>query len=408
MKAGCTAILIALAVLLGGIVLGFVTASLGSSPVGKNEIQPDASSQIYDANGNLITTVHAVENRIPVPLGKIPANLKNAFIATEDARFYSHIGIDPRGIIRAAWANIKGQGISEGASTITQQLARNALLSQEQTFRRKIQEIFLALQIERQYSKDEILEMYLNQIYFGNGAYGVEAASELYFGKPAEQLNLAECSVLAGIPKSPNYYNPINNAGATKQRQIVVLDQMVKYGYLDAATAARIKTEPLPPVPKPADNATGKYATYFVDYVTQLLVEKYGEDAVYRDGLRVYTTLDPDMQKAAEQALDILPVYHKDKNGIRQPEAAIVAVDPHNGYIKAMVGGRGDDQFNRATMAERQPGSAFKPVVYLAALVNGMTLITVVNDSPVSFGDYSRGNYDRRFHGNVTLRTALT
>ena len=170
-------------------------------------------------------------------MSKVPSNLQNAFVAVEDARFYQHMGVDPRGILRAAWSNVTGGGVAEGGSTITQQLAKNALLSQERTMKRKIQEAFLALQIERQYTKHEILEMYVNHIYFGQGAYGVQTAAKVYFNKNAEDLSLAECAMLAGIPKSPNYYSPLNNLKAAKERQRTVLEQMVKYGYIDAATA---------------------------------------------------------------------------------------------------------------------------------------------------------------------------
>jgi len=398
--------IIVLGIITVGAGLGFLTATVQTSPGLKGEIRPAASSQIYDVHGKLITNVHSVENRVLVPINKIPKDLQNAFIAAEDVRFYQHVGIDPRGILRAIWSNITNREVSEGGSTITQQLAKNALLTQERTLKRKIQEAVLALQLERQYSKTEILEMYLNQIYFGQGAYGVQAAAQVYFGKNVEQLNLAECAMLAGIPKSPNYYSPTNNLKVAKDRQAVVLDQMVKYGYLDAATAVQVKNEKLTLV-KSTGTSGSSVAPYFIDYVTQQLVAKYGADAVYKDGLQIYTTLDLDMQKAAEQAMTNLPTYKTDKNGIKQPQGALVAIDPRTGYIKAMVGGRGNDQFNRAVMAERQPGSAFKPFVYLAAIENGLTAASVIEDSPISFGSWSPGNYDGRFHGNMTLRHAL-
>ena len=386
--------------------LGFLTATVQTAPGLKGEIRPVASSQIYDIHGNLITNVHSVENRVLVPMHKIPKDLQNAFIAAEDVRFYQHIGIDPRGILRAVWSNITNREVSEGGSTITQQLAKNALLTQERTLKRKIQEAVLALQIERQYSKTEILEMYLNQIYFGQGAYGVQAAAQVYFGKNVEQLNLAECAMLAGIPKSPNYYSPANNMKVAKERQAVVLDQMVKYGYLDSGTASQVKNDKLILV-KGNANSGASFASYFIDYVTQQLVAKYGADAVYKEGLQIFTTLDTDMQKAAEQAMSNLPTYKTDANGIKQPQGALVAIDPHTGYIKAMVGGRGNDQFNRAVLAERQPGSAFKPFVYLAAIESGMTAASIVDDSSVSFGSWTPRNYDGRFHGPMTLRHAL-
>ncbi|HWR44580.1 penicillin-binding protein 1A [Sporomusa sp.] len=391
-------------VMLTGAGLGFLTASIHTMPSLKGEIRPAVSSQIFDVNGKLITTIHSVENRLPVSINKIPKDLQNAFIAAEDTRFYQHSGIDPRGILRAVWSNMTDRGISEGGSTITQQLARNALLSQEQTIKRKIQEAFLSLQIERQYSKNEILEMYMNQIYFGQGAYGVQTAAQIYFGKNVEDLNLAECALIAGIPKSPNYYSPSSNLKAAKERQAVVLEQMVKYGYIDSAAAAKARNTEIKLATRSVTNTTT--ASYFTDYVMQLLIDKYGADAVYKDGLKVYTTLDLEMQIAAELAMNQLPTT-RTESGIKQPQGALVAIDPHSGHIKAMVGGRGNDQFNRAVLAERQPGSAFKPFVYLAAIESGLTPASIIDDSPVSFGSWSPVNYDRSFRGPVTMRSAL-
>lgn len=398
--------LVVLIVTITGAGLGFLTASIHTMPSLKDEIRPAASSQIYDANGRLITTVHSVENRVPVSINKIPKDLQNAFVAAEDARFYQHMGVDPRGIMRALWSNLTGGSVSEGGSTITQQLAKNALLTQERTLKRKIQEAFLALQIEQQYSKSEILELYLNQIYFGQGAYGVQSAAMVYFGKNVEDLNLAECAMLAGIPKSPNYYSPLNNLKAATERQSVVLDQMVKYNYLDQTSAMQARNTKIKLASRSShnDNAT---ASYFIDFVTQYMIEKYGADSVYKDGLKVYTTLDLDMQTAAEQAMQQLPTARTDSNGLKQPQGALVAIDPHTGHIKAMVGGRGTDQFNRAVLAERQPGSAFKPFVYLAAIESGMTASTMLEDTPISFGSWSPINYDGKLHGNVSIRSAL-
>jgi penicillin-binding protein 1A len=398
----CIAIIFA--VMITGIGCGFLTASINTKPNLADDIRPPASSQIYDINGNLIANVHASENRVLVKINKIPQNLQNAFVAVEDARFYDHYGVDPRGILRAVWANMTDGAVSEGGSTITQQLAKNAYLTQDRTIKRKIQEMFLALQLERQYTKQEILEMYLNQIYFGQGAYGVQAAAQTYFGKNVEDLNLSECAMLAGIPKSPNYYSPLNNLAAANERKETVLDQMEKYGYINSSTANQTKKEALK-LAKKAHQGDTTPAAYFVDYVTQKLIDKYGADAVYKDGLKIYTTLDMDMQHAAEAAMQQLPTYHTDSNGLQQPQGALVAIEPQTGYIKAMVGGRGNDQFNRATMAERQPGSAFKPFVFISALENKMTPSTIIDDSPITIGDWSPQNYERTFSGKVTLRT---
>ena len=395
--------MIVVLVMITGIGCGFLTASMNTKPDLASDIRPPASSQIYDINGNEIANVHAAENRRPVKISQVPKNLQNAFVAVEDNRFYEHMGVDPRGIMRALWSNVRGQTISEGGSTITQQLAKNAYLTQERTMKRKVQEVFLALQLERQYTKQEILELYLNQIYFGQGAYGVQAAARTYFGKNVEDLDLNECAMLAGIPKSPNYYSPTNNLQAAEERKAVVLDQMEKYGYVNASEASKAKKEELKLV-KPVKSSETNEASYFIDYVTQKLIDKYGADAVYKDGLKIYTTIDMDMQRAAEAAMKNLPTYNKDGNGIEQPQGALVAIDPHNGHVKAMVGGRGTDQFNRATMAERQPGSAFKPFVFAAALENSFTPNTVINDSPVKIGDWEPQNYDRSFSGKVSLR----
>ena len=401
-------VLIVFVVMVSGAGLGFLTASIHTMPSLKNDIRPSASSQIYDINGKLISTIHSVENRLPVPLSKIPQNLQNAFVAVEDARFYQHMGVDPRGILRAVWSNITNRGVSEGGSTITQQLAKNALLSQERTLKRKIQEAILALQIERQYSKNEILELYLNQIYFGQGAYGVQSAAMVYFGKNVEDLSLEECAMLAGIPKSPNYYSPLNNLAAATERQTVVFDQMVKYEFIDAGAATKARNTKLKLVTRSTQPENqSNTASYFIDYVTQQLIDKYGADAVYKDGLKVYTSLDLDMQLAAEQAMKQLPDVKTDSNGLKQPQGALISIDPHTGHIKAMVGGRGTDQFNRAVLAERQPGSAFKPFVYLAAIEGGMTPSSIIEDKAISFGGWSPSNYDGRLHGPVTLRAAL-
>lgn len=389
-----------------GTTVGFVTASVSTVPEKLGDIRPDISTQFFDANGDVLTTTFSEQNRLPVKLSKVPKNLQDAFISVEDVRFYEHFGIDIKGIFRAVWTNLINSGYSEGGSTITQQLAKNAFLSQERTLKRKIQEAVIAVKLERQYTKQEILEMYLNQIYFGQGAYGVETAALTYFGKHVEDLNLAECAVLAGIPKSPNYYSPMNNFKASKSRQAVVLDQMEKYRFITAAQASAAKSQKLDI--KTEAVATKDSISYFVDYVSQIVVEKFGAEALYRGGLKVYTTIDSDIQKAAEASLALLPVYSKDTKGLEQPQIAIVAVDTNNGHIKAMIGGRGNDQFNRAVLAERQPGSAFKPFVYLAGMESGMTPSTVVDDKRTAFSaDWSPNNYDHTFHGRVTLQTAF-
>lgn len=391
-----------------GVAIGFVTANVNARPDMAGEIIPPASSQIYDSAGNEIANIHAAENRMPVKIEQIPKALQQAFVAVEDNRFYEHKGVDPRGLARALYTNVVQNEVAEGGSTITQQLAKNAYLTQERTIKRKIQEVFLAIQLEKQYTKQEILELYLNQIYFGRGAYGVQAAAKTYFNKNVNELDLAECALLAGIPKSPNYYSPFNDLQAAKQRRNLVLDQMAKYHYITSAEASAAKVEEIflaqPDMPEEQ-----KDAEPFITFVTQLLVEKYGADAIYKDGLKVYTTIDLDIQRMAQASLvENLPDYYVDSNGIQQPQGAIVAIDPKTGYIKAMVGGRGTDQFNRAAQAERQPGSAFKPFVFAAALENGFTPDTVIEDKPINIGGWQPQNDSRRFSGAVPMRTVAT
>lgn len=395
-------VLIIVLVMVLGVGCGFLTATMNTRE-DLADVRPPASSQIYDVNGNELANIHAEENRVPVSIRQIPKDLQNAFVAVEDNRFYDHIGVDPKGILRAVVSNITSKEVAEGGSTITQQLAKNAYLTQERTMKRKIQEVFLALRLEQQYTKQEILELYLNQIYFGQGAYGVQAAAKTYFGKDVSELDTNECAVLAGIPKSPNYYSPLNSMEAAQKRKATVLDQMVKYGYMNAMTANSLKKEPLK-LAKPHADDNSNTPKYFVNYVIQELINKYGADAVYKDGLKIYTTIDMDMQRAAEEAMKNLPNSSTDANGNKQPQGALVAIDPATGYIKAMVGGRGTDQFNRATMAERQPGSAFKPFVFAAALESDYSPSSMIDDKPLKIGDWSPQNYNRTFNGMVSLR----
>ena len=385
---------------------GFLGATMSSLPDVSN-VKPAASSQIYDADGELITTVHSTENRLPVKLADMPKNLQNAFIATEDNRFYSHHGIDPIGIMRALWVNLAHDGVSEGGSTITQQLARNAFLTQDRTFKRKVMEALLALRIEQKYTKQEILEMYMNQIYFGQGAYGVQTASHVYFGKDVQDLSLAQMAVLAGLPQSPNYYSPFTNLQAAKDRQAVVLGQMVKYDYLSPAQAEEAKQADLQLAEKPETTSEHGGLGYFIDYVINEVSERYGADAIYKEGMKIYTTIDRKAQSAAEKAMQNLPDYYTDENGLHQPQGALISINPHNGHIIAMVGGRGGDSFNRATMAVRQPGSSFKPIVYLAALEEGDNPGTVYVDKPTQFYGWTPQNYSRNHSGAMTMRSAV-
>lgn len=387
----------------------FLSVSSGLPDISAN-IAPDASSRIYDAKGRLITTVHAEENRLPVSIDEVPANLQNAFIAVEDNRFYEHHGVDPLGIIRAVFRNIiSGNATAQGGSTITQQLARNAFLSQEQTLKRKLLEAFLALKIERQYTKKEILEMYMNQIYFGQGCYGIQTASKVYFGKDVKDLSLAQCALIAGLPNSPNYYSPFHSVEAAKQRQSIVLDQMVKYGYITENEAAAAKEADIHLARPQEQRGTDSVASYFVNYVIHLISEKYDSDAIYKEGLQIYTTLDLDLQKEAEAALKKnLPNAYTDDNNLTQPQGALVSIEVGTGYVRAMVGGRGQDHFNRAVQMTRQPGSAFKPFVYLTAFANKVTPFDILSNTAKDFGGgWTPKNYGGTSGGSVTVMEAL-
>lgn len=408
-----------LILLLAGVLAAFLVGCVRTMPRFDPVIlaETNMTSTVYDANGEIFTRLHGEENRLPVDLDKTPVELKQAFISTEDVRFYQHFGIDPRAIARAVWRIVSGQSF-EGGSTITQQLVKNAFLTQEQTLKRKVQEAILAMQVERRYTKDQILEMYFNEIYFGHGAYGVQAASRTYFGKDVSELNLAEAAFLAGITKNPSRYSPFEQFENGKARQEIVLDNMVRAEVITPEVAKAAKEQPIEI--RSVQGGVKRPAPYFIDYVISALVDKltprYGSergvyDAIYRGGLQIYTTLDPAMQEAAENTLlESLPEGETDKNGITQPQGALVALDPSTGAVKALVGGRdwGETKFNRAVQALRQPGSAFKPFVYTTALVQGWSPGSVLDDAPTIYdGKQWPNNYNNVFRGLTTLRVGI-
>jgi penicillin-binding protein 1A len=383
----------------------------------------DASegTKVYDDNDELITEFH-VERRIFVPLAQIPKTLRDAIIATEDARFYSHHGVDPTGIARAVYQNFRRGRIVEGGSTITQQLAKVLFLTPDKSLERKLKEAVLALELERRYSKDRILEMYLNQIYFGHGAFGVEAAARTFYGKGVSELSLPECTLLAGLPKAPTTYSPFEHPEAAKRRRATVLSRMVDVGAIASPLAKKTADSPLGLIPPERRRTTGQY---YLEYVQQQLEAQYGADLVFKGGLQVYTTLSPVMQVKAERALREGLKALESRRGAaakdgtapppERPEGALLTIEPQTGYIKAMVGGYDffKSEFNRAVQARRQPGSAFKAFVYLAALESGQTPASVVDDSPVEFPAGRNGkawkpdNYDRKFRGPITYQQAL-
>jgi penicillin-binding protein 1A len=357
-----------------------------------DQLQLVAATQVFDINGQLISKLFE-ENRIVVSINSISPYVQQAIVANEDTRFYSHFGIDPIGIIRAAVINVRYGGIVEGGSTITQQLAKNLFLTQEQTFGRKIKEALLAVLIERKFSKQEILQAYLNQVYFGEGAYGIEAASQLYVGKHASELTLAESALLAGLPRGPNIYSPYSDMNAAVNRRAVVLAGLVKEGYITEQQAAVANHEQVQLAGK---KKRAVQASYFLDYIANELVGRYGANRVYKGGLKVYTTLDTKTQQAAEAVLG-------------EFQGAVLALDAKTGYIRAMVGGRNyeESQTNRVLSEIRQPGSAFKPILYAAALNSGLTAASVIVDEPINISGYVPQNYDKKYRGAITLKKAV-
>ena len=483
--------------------------------------QPSLVTQVYSSDKQLIGQFF-IERRILTPLQQIPEHLRRAVIAVEDVRFFEHPGLDYIGILRAAWTNLRRGGKVEGASTITQQLARSLFLSSERTFDRKVRELVLAYKMELVSTKEQILETYLNQIYFGQGAYGVAAAAQSYFGKDLSALTVAEAAFLAGLPKSPNHFSPFKNYARAKKRQEHVLTRMEEAGFLTPEEREKAEVEPLS-FRRPGSEQT---APYFVEYVRQLLIAKYGEAMVYKGGLNIVTTLNLDMQRAAEAAFETglreldkrqgwrgplrtvdpaslaagnvpvatidQPVAVRDQREavvtkvgkdffsvqigsttakllfddmawakrrltgadtakdivvnpnlkqILKPgdvievqvkkiekeqiyvqlqqtplvEGGLIAVDPGKGAIRAMVGGYdfNRSEYNRAVQAHRQPGSAFKPIIYATAVNQGMSPASVVLDAPVVYEQieeektWKPENYGKKFHGMVTLREAL-
>lgn len=381
------------------------------------------SSLILDRRGQLLYEIidpHAGSHR-PAKLNEIPLALRQAIIATEDATFYRNPGVEPWAILRALWINWRSGKVLSGGSTITQQLARNLLLSSEErttrSWQRKLREALLAYHLTRTLSKDEILELYLNETYFGNMAYGVETASRAYFGKPVAALDLAECALLAGLPQSPSAYNPLTNLSAAKARQKVVLDLMVKAGYIDEVQADLAFQEPL----HFASTLFAIEAPHFCMMVRDELARQLGEERVRKGGLRVYTTLDLDLQRVTEAHVKRHLAYlNKPADGLpghNVHNAAVVVLDAQDGAVRALVGSPDyfDGKINgavNAALALRQPGSAIKPFTYAAAFARGYSPATMMVDARTAFltregTPYVPINYDYTFHGPVLLRQAL-
>ena len=362
-------------------------------------------TRVYDAKGNDIVDYY-LQQRRSVTLDQISPYVLKATVDTEDRRFYQHGGIDAWGITRAAVGALSGGG--EGASTITQQLVRNTVLSNEQferSAKRKVREAYISIQMEKKFSKDQILNMYLNTIYYGNGAYGIEAASVIYFNKHANELTLAEAATLAGLPQAPSSYDPTSDPEAAKERRNTVLERMHRQGDISDEEYENALNEELVLNPGKLTESVGKYP-YFTDYVKNLLQEDFDSDTIMQGGLKVYTTLDPDLQKAAEDACN----RRLQELGNPRLGAALVSIDPSNGYIKAMVGGQdyNKSQYNLATTTYRQMGSSFKMYTLVAAIDSGMNPNIIINGtSPMQITPTwlvrNAGNYN---YGSISLREA--
>ncbi len=404
--------------------------------IAKMELDPpNMVTRIFSSDSVQLAELYT-ERRVPVSLELIPRDLKAALLSVEDRKFYSHWGIDFWGVVRAMIHNQVRGKIVQGGSTITQQLARVLFLTREKTYIRKIREAILALEIERTYTKDEILERYFNQIYFGSGAWGIQEAARTYFGKDVGELDLAECALLAGLPNAPSRNNPLADMANAIDRRNWVITCMDETGYLSGPQADSLRQVPVRLAPKVN---RGWIAPYFVDHVRQQLIRDYSEDELYRLGLQVYTTLDLRLQRAAETAMEqhlqtieagkLRYFPHKTRaqivgaDSLEAPERShttylqgmLLALDPVDGGIKAMIGGRNywESKFNRAVQALRQPGSSFKPFVYTAAIDNGIPACQVFEDSPISLPQadgtmWQPQNYEGDFNGPVTMRYGLT
>ena len=396
-----------------GVLIGAALAISSHLPPVDSLYSPASeATRIYASDGQLIASLYQ-ENRDSIPLSRIAPVLQRAVVDTEDADFYHHHGISLRGVLRASFRNVLQRGLAEGGSTITQQLARNLFLTNQKAISRKIAEMLLAIQIERRLTKDEILERYLNQVYFGQGAYGVEAAAEVYFGKPAKDLSLQESALLAGLIRAPSATSPYDHPDRAKARMAEVLQRMVELGDIKPADMTAALNAPLHLAEKGNAGFIGIRAPYFVSYILPALLQRYGEDVIYKGGLRVFTTLDLTLQAEAEAAVR-QGIDRGLQSHLNVHQGAMVVIDPQTGYIRAMIGGYDfhASQFNRAWQAHREVGSAFKPFTYVTAVSRGIPLTTMLEDEPTTFllpngQTWEPTDFDETWHGLVTMRYAL-
>jgi penicillin-binding protein 1A len=403
---------IGVCLVLGGLLGFFLLAKFGDFPSIQSAAayRPSVSSKIYDRNNKVVGEIY-LEKRTLVPYESIPPHVVNAFVAAEDAHFFKHKGVDYFAILRAVVKDMLHGGYAQGASTITQQTVKSLFLTPEKNVQRKMKEIILSYRIEHAMTKQEILYLYLNQIYLGDGAYGVEAAARTFFNKSVGELSVAEGAMLAGLAQAPTRYSPRNHFDQAKARQKYVLRRMGEVGFItpqQADEAFNLKLTIAPP------STFRSKAAYFLEYVRNYLAEKYGADAIYKSQLNIYTTIDARMQEAADDALtEGLKRLDADRK-LAGIQGALIALDPHTGGVLSMVGGAdfAQSQFNRALQAKRQPGSAFKPIVYAAAIEKGKTVISTVDDSPIEFEKsetemWKPRNYDGTFLGPITMLEAL-
>ncbi|WP_059172887.1 transglycosylase domain-containing protein [Bacillus sp. FJAT-27445] len=373
----------------------------------KNEL--NQATVIYDVHEKVASKVTANKSEGTL-IRDVPEHMKNAVVAIEDHRFYKHNGVDIIGISRAFFRNLMAGGVVEGGSTITQQLTKNAILDSEKTYSRKIKEAFLAREIEKEYSKDEILQMYLNTIYFGDGAWGINRAAKKYFGKEVKDLTLGESAMLAGLIKAPSALNPYKHLEKALERRNVVLWMMAEHGFITKDQAGKAKEEKVTLVDKSADPFNGKHP-YYVDAVLEEAIKAYGftQDELLTGGYKIYTELDPKMQGSVESTYKDDSLFPGGKEQLVQSGA--VLVDAKTGGIRALVGGRGKHVFrgyNRATQLKRQPGSVIKPIIpYTPALEEGWKITDMVKDEKMKFGDYEPNNYNGQFAGEVPMYEAV-
>lgn len=387
------------AVLIVGVILAWYARELPSI-IENPKFERKTSITVLANDKSVIARYGDIKGK-NVQADNIPKNLANAILATEDRRFYYHFGLDPIGLVRAVIVNTTNKGVVQGGSTITQQLAKNLFLSQQRTLKRKIQEAILAVWLEYKLSKDEILASYMNRVYLGAGTYGVEAASRVYFKKDAEDLNLYQSAVLAGLLKAPSRYSPLSNPDEAEKRARVVLSAMVDAGYITEKDAKKAQATKLD---RSQTSVVGKSSHYFSDWIVETL-----DDYIVppTEDIIVETTMDPDVQQSTANVLKNAIDTNKEKAKVTQAASVVLRPD---GSIVAMVGGvnYAESQFNRATVGRRQPGSSFKPFVYLAAIEQGANEYTAVVDAPVKFGKYAPKNYSGRYSGETTLINAFT